>query len=208
MTEEVFKVKLRVVLFADESKIVDVEDPVLWQRVMSAVHSGKSELPTDQNPALGQILNRETLHRKPGSAVETFAATLAVELDQLVGACDPIDEEPFLHLDIKSWDNWRGKVPEKGPTAISAVSLTSTLLALWFRERGQSGVSFAQIDVVLKEIGVRGTNHKRTINNCAWLQLRDGDKVQIKASEMKKAIEVARAFATGQESVSSERQAK
>ena len=126
--------------------------------------------------------------------LEEFSKVLGVDIDIVKGACDPIIEEPFMHLDMHFWSEWSKNVPKRGVAAIGAVVLPATLLALWFRKAKLGTLSLKVSQKVLANIGIEGKNPSRSIKNCDWLQLRQGKTIQVNPAEIKKAIEVARAF--------------
>lgn len=195
MSSELMKAKLSVILKAGEEIVAESDDAELWQRVLSAI-LGKPAKPLDPAPAeSGQAEGTSGSGLgSDGTLLERFANFLKVDVNQLQGACDPVEEEPFMHLDHSAWADWRKRTPERGRAALSAVGIAATLLTLWFKEMKLGNVTFAQISKVLDEIGATYTNPTRSVKNCTWLQLKGNDQVRLHPSHIDKAVAAAQSF--------------
>lgn len=188
--DDVFELKL----YVGDEVVANSTDLRLWQMVFARISN------TDENgnePVLPITIDDGLTNHGIGSInseLEKFCKELNVDIEIVKGACDPITEEPFMHLDMHFWSEWSKKLPQRGSTAISSIVLSATLLALWVRKAKLDTLSLKECQKVLVNIGVHGKNHSRSIKNCEWLQLRQGNTIQINPAEIKKAIEVARAF--------------
>lgn len=127
-------------------------------------------------------------------ALAKFTELIGVDSDIVRGACDPSSEEPYLHLDLRTWADWAKKMPERGKASISAATLAATLLSLWFHCAGLGAPNLRASQAILTNIGVLGRNPSRSVKNCDWLQLRPGGTVRVNPASFGKAIEVVKAF--------------
>lgn len=198
------RAKTSVVLMADEVVVLEVNDPILWGVVYAAINSGSSTLAgvpllpglaavaSDNNvSSVAETVVRNTPVPEP---INKFAKELGVDLDVLVGACDPTPAEPFLRLDLHHWEKMKKDVPIRGPKAIPPIAVAATILCLWSRHANLGAVTQAQAQSVLIAINSRDNNATRGIASSAWLQARPGGQVVLNPSQISKAICIVNAF--------------
>jgi len=196
--DELIRSNLRVVLYAGEQVIAEVEDPVLWQRIL-AVMTKQSEgedlglIGTNEDSTFPEIESQDIDMNQP-DLVNSFAKELGLHTADLEGACDPTQQSPFIRLDKRSWAAWRSRTPEKGRKAVSPEAIVATLLTLWLAKLGKSIVTFKQIRDVLNDVGITSKNMGRSINNCKWLQTRPNGNVRLHPSHIELAINAAKSF--------------
>jgi hypothetical protein len=189
--KEVFKVRL---LVGDE-QVAESNDVSLWQAVFAAISRGEEGGDAKDGR---RVLSHDS---RISTAISTiaepslaeFAEVVGIDATVIQGACNPQKEEPYLHLDMRCWDKWTKNVPQRGRSAMSAISLTATLLCLWFRSAGLGNPTMQQSMKILSDIGAEGSNPARSINNCSWLQLRGG-QLWLNPAAIEQAVEVVRAF--------------
>lgn len=119
---------------------------------------------------------------------------IGVSEHELVGALDPKNESPYLHLDVHCWEAMKKQTPQRGPGAVSPTALAGTLLCLWFKEAGLGHPTQGQSLEVLKTIGISDRNPSRGVRSAKWLQARSGGAIVLNPAQISKAIEVAREF--------------
>jgi hypothetical protein len=194
------KAKLIVTLKADDTIVAEVEDSILWQKVLSAIHNPSIEFtspaPVDGNKEKNISTTHSTNINSSNSPLAKFANRVGINENQLVGAIDPSTEPPFLHLDVSCWEQMKKQAPARGSGAVAAAALTGTLLCIWFKEIGLGNPTQAQIAAVLKQINVVDKNTPRSIKNSSWLQGRPGGMVVLNPAEVSKAYNIAKSFCT------------
>jgi hypothetical protein len=198
------KAKLTITLKADETVVAETEDAGLWQRVLIAINKGSHDLAEgyekQRSPESG--VEEQGGGRRAsdagGDAVERFATQLGVRREELEGACAPSEEEPFLHLDVHCWEEFKRQVPSAGRAAMSPIVLAATLLTLWFRAAGLGNPTQAQAQGVLRTIGVEDKNPSRGIQRAEWLQSRPGGAILLNPAQVSRAFGIAKAFCTKQ----------
>lgn len=192
------KAKLNVILKADEVVVAEIEDPVLWQRVLAAISAGKSEGDFEAPPQIGEprlpTSDGENFARA-GDSVDRFARSLGIGAPEVQGALDPRSEPPYLHLNTHCWEAMKKSTPKRGPGSLPPIGLAATLLALWFKEaRITVPVTQALASGLLATVSVIDKNPTRGIRNTKWLQSRGGGVVVVNPAEISKAQEIAKAF--------------
>ena len=188
------KAKLRVVLHADDTIVAETDNAALWQKILLAINNGTSNTELGGVPELDFGTNDQPSRAQIGDAVEKFAKEMGLPRAEVEGACAPSTLEPYLHLDIHCWEAMKKQTAERGPTAFSAMAISSTLLALWFRAAGLGAPTQAQAQAVLATISVRDQNPSRGIERSDWLQSRQGGVVQINPANISRALALARSF--------------
>jgi hypothetical protein len=189
------KAQLNVQLFADSVLVAESDDPQLWRNVFAAIQSGRSG---------AEILEAETPSSMAGEAaanrrsvvgpVAGFANELEVTEEELVGACGPTTEAPYIHLDQRYWEALRRQTGSRGIDAVAPVALAATLLAIWFKHAQIGGnPSVRQCQEVLATIGLRDQNAARSLTNAEWLQSRNGT-VQINPAQWSQAVRIGKAY--------------
>lgn len=195
----VLKARMSVVLKANEVIVAEVDDAGLWNAVFAAISSGSStiassvqqKLPLSPADSVVETIVRNTPVTEP---INKFARELDIDLDLLVGACDPTPTEPYLHLDLHHWEKMKKELPARGPKAMAPIVLAATILCLWSRHAALGGVTQAQAQNVLGVINSRDNNASRGILGAEWLQARSGGQIVLNPSQISKAICVAKAF--------------
>jgi hypothetical protein len=195
------KAKLTIVLKADETIVAEVEDAVLWQRVLGTINQGTAANSgsgtTDAATDTLAIRQEAEAHQwgDGEDSVEKFAKRLGVSVAVVDGALSPTREPPYLHLNSHNWEAFKKNFPKKGPGAVSHTGLAGTALALWAKE--------AKLDVpatqglaaaVLDTINVKDPNASRSVKNTKWLQARAGGTIVINPAEISKAQAIIQAF--------------
>jgi hypothetical protein len=193
------KAKLTIVLKADETVVAEVEDAVLWQRVLGIINQGpansesgvKGRVDTFTDP---KEVEADQLEENDDS-VGKFAKRLGVSVAVLNGALSPTLEPPYLHLNSHNWEAFKKNFPKKGPGSVSPIGLAGTALVLWARE-AKLDVSATQglAAAVLDTINVKDPNSSRGIKNTKWLQARAGGIVVVNPAEISKAQGIVQAF--------------
>lgn len=193
-----FKAQLKVILTANDTVVAEVEDALLWQRVLTAINQGGSGplLDTAAPAPAGPTVAFDAPPRQVDDPVGKFAQAVGVPREVVEGACSPAAEPPFLHLDMHCWEEMKRQTPERGPTAVSPMALAATLLALWFRAANLGNATQAQAQGVLRTINMRDQNASRGIQRADWLQARSGGVIVLNPAQASKAIALARAFST------------
>ncbi|MEJ8820039.1 hypothetical protein [Lacibacter sp. H407] len=193
------KAKLTVILKADNTIVAEVEDPILWQKVLSLIHGNLLENPIGKNKFQEDGVVAENINEvkpKNDSTLSRFSHLIGVSESVLKGALDPSSDPPYLHLDRHCWEAMKKNTPQRGKGAISPTALSATLLCLWFNEIGLGNPIQSQALGVLKVIGVLDKNASRGIKLTPWLQSRPGGVVVINPSQISKAYTIANSFCT------------
>ena len=207
---------MSVVLKANDVVVAEVDDPVLWNSIFAAISSGGSTLgaavPAQPLPLpplplpTGQYAQQEQTSAADSavaaSAVNTpliepvhkFARELGVDVNVLIGACDPTITDPFVTLDSHHWEAMRRDLPSRGTKAISPIQLASSVLCLWARHAGIGSVTQAMAQNVLANIGGRDPNPGRGLDSSDWLQRKQGGVVAINPAKISKAIVIVAGF--------------
>jgi hypothetical protein len=192
------KAKLTIVLKADETVVAEVDDPILWQRVLGIINqggtAGKVSKPDADPLALEEDDETVSLGGQD-TFLTNFAKKLGVPTDIIVGALSPSKEPPYLHLNAHNWEAFKKASPKRGTGAINPTGLAGTALVLWFREaKLEVPATQALALAVLDTIGIKDPNPSRGIKNTKWLQGRSGGTIIVNPAEISKAQEVVRAF--------------
>ena len=193
------KVKLKIILKAGNTLVAEVENPILWQKVLSAIHSSNSK----SAQGVGDVLEEEDQFNEPKSkkkANETPIAQLATQIgvseNELKGAIDPTTESPYIHLDRHCWEALKKQTPQRGIGAISPVGLVGTLLSLWFTAADLGNPTQKHAHEVLNGIGINDKNPTRGIKSTNWLQGRQGGVIVLNPAQISKALSIAKSFCT------------
>jgi hypothetical protein len=193
--DNIFELKL----FVGGKEVAESKDVNLCLNVLAAIQRTQCKTTGSKiEDIVNEDLNSSILD-VDGKDTELIAFSKMIEVDipTLRGACDPKKEEPYMHLDMHHWADWRKSVASRGRNAVGAAALSATLMTLWFQHSGLGTPTVSQCQIVLSEIGVDDNHPSRTIRNCKWLQLRGRKTIQINPSEINNAVEVAKAFCEG-----------
>jgi hypothetical protein len=209
------KASLRVVLLANEITVAESEDPALWQYNLAAITGGRmppappvGDRAGRTTPYAGRAAEQhgDTAHTNGSNGngvplaegLERLAAELGVEVAVLQAACDPTTEPPYMHLDVRAWQEFKQNTAPRGASAVPPIVLAATLLVLWFRIARLGPVTVSQAQAVLGTIDARDKNPARGLKNCNWLQTRD-DVIKLNPTRYNMVLAVARAFCTQQQ---------
>ncbi len=191
------KAKLRVILQADDKTIAESENIQLWQDVLAAINRGThlassgTPPPASEDPLLITPPPGSTLN--PQQSIQQFSDELKISTDELIGACRPSLEPPYIHLDPLYWEALKKETPKRGPNAVPPLILALTLLVLWQRHSTMELPTNFEGQAVLGTISMSDKNPGRGIRNCAWLQKR-GRIISLNPAKISKALELARAY--------------
>lgn len=191
------KAKLKIVLQADDTVVAESDDAALWQQVLIAINTGAGAIETGQksNPASTGSAPVNLGNRSEGSdAIGKFAAELGLSRDEVIGACDPTSEPPYMHLDTHHWEAMKRNTPQRGPNAYSPIVVAASLLGVWFRHTGSGNPTVTMAQAVLSRIGTRDNNPGRSIENSEFLQARSGGVIVLNPAKVDRAIAIAKSF--------------
>lgn len=190
------KVIFQLKLFVDGKQVADSTDFNLWQSAYKAIKRAEGKLNDEgmESALVAPELITDITDETVEAAISDFAKMIGINVATLRGVCDPKNEEPFIHLDMHFWADWKKNLPKRGRNSVGSIALSGTFLTLWFRSAKLGTPTLSQCQTVLDEIGITTKNTIRGINNCEWLQLRPGKRIQLNASAIDKAIEAAKAF--------------
>lgn len=184
--------KLKVILMADDVKVAESDDAILWQNILGTITRASSS-GISGGASLSNSTSIPTMtDGAPNATVAKFAQLLGVSQEEAIAACAPTTEAPYLQLDGHYWERFRKGLPPRGPGSISPMQLVGTILALWFKSAGLGVPKQVQAAKIMAELGLEDKNATRALENCPWLQNRSG--IVINPTAYSRAIEVARAY--------------
>jgi hypothetical protein len=193
------KAALTIVLKAGDITVAEKEDAVLWQQVLAAINAD-TKLSNGLLPMPPDIQGAEAAHTDNGtghSPLSKFANEIGVKVELLQGSCNPLTQEPYLHLDPHKWEAMKKTIPVRGRGSLSNIVIATTILALWFRAAQLGNATLAAAQAVLQDIGTSDANPNRGIQSASWLQSRTGGTVLLNPAEITKAKKLALCFCTG-----------
>lgn len=192
------KAKLVVLLKANDVVVAEVEDPALWQSVLTAINGSGAISNLGGTAPFSAVATPSPALDAPaaisGQPQGRLARELGIDLALVEGALSPALEAPYLHLNSHNWEAMRKQLPVRGPTAISPIVAAATLVALWFRAAGLGNPTQAQALAVLETIGENDRNPSRGVRSATWLIARPGGQIQLNASEISMANKLGTAF--------------
>src|SRR2546426_1494568 len=196
------KATLLVILKANDVVVAEKEDASLWQRVLTAINSGKLDLGENArgaaagNVPIGHVdpANSDDSFGVGASTLDQLAQHLSVGPATVQGACSPTKTAPYMQLDLHCWEIMKKQLPQRGPTAVSPIVAAATLLALWFQRARVGNPTQAQAKQALATINLTDPNASRAIQNTSWLQGRAGGQIVLNPAEISKAIKLAKCF--------------
>lgn len=199
------KATLKIILQADDTVVAESDDAALWQKVLIAINTGGAEIEASQQSGTpSSVTSAHGNSRDSSDAIGKFATELGLTREEVIGACDPKSEAPFLHLDVHCWEAMKKNTPQRGPNAYSPVVVAAALLTVWFRHISAGNPTVAMAQAVLGTIGVRDNNPGRSIENSEFLQSRSGGVIVLNPAKVSRAIAVASAFCSKRWSRSTE----
>jgi hypothetical protein len=197
------KAALTVILKANEVVVAEIEDAILWQKVLTAINSGMPNFGIDPPPNISGETMPPTNPDQSKAVVE--AAPVSTPLDQLArqlgidralveGGCSPTIEAPHILLNPHCWEEMKKQLPQRGPGAVAPIVAAATTLALWFQVAGLGNPTQAQAQAVLNTINLFDPNASRSIRNATWLQIRSGGQFVLNPAEISKAGGLMKCF--------------
>lgn len=190
------KAKLRVILMADTVTVAEVENSSLWQRILSEIQGSEQSKPL-AGSLMPEALEVRTEPQDRSTAIDRFSQRLQIQRMLAESAVAPTTESPYLTLDVHCWEKMKKQLATTGGSAIAALAVAGTLLALWCREAGLETPTQSQAQAVLRRLGTADKNASRAIRNSSWLQSRPGGQIVINPAQNSKALLLARCFCTG-----------
>jgi hypothetical protein len=187
---------LKVQLLAETLVVAESDDPQLWQSVFAAIHSGKSTVNAKTADSGPSEKEENTKHHEPqpeDGPLAKFARELGIGTEEVVGACAPDREPPFVRLDQRYWEALRNNTGSRGRSSVAPVALAATLLCLWFKHAGLGSPTVRQCQEVLGSINLRDLNPSRSLRNAEWLQARNGNVV-VNPAQWSQALRIAKAY--------------
>ena len=196
--------KIKVQLLANEVIVAESDSAALWHAVFRAIEEDKPLIIPGASPDGDKKKHESELpgsareSERPGTAIGRFAQELGVSTEVVEGACSPTTQAPYIHLDKHCWEKLKKNTGARGPTAVTPVVLAATLLVLWWKRAKIEGQpSMSDVGPVLASIDLEPFNLKRSIDNCRWLQVRNG-AISLNPARTSNAIAVAKAYCTQQ----------
>lgn len=211
------KATMSVVLKANDVVVAEVDDPALWNAVFAAIRAGQSSFPIQTAASMSQSQSAPhsmlTANVPPGSLsgadaivadtmantpaiepIHRFAKELGVDINIVIGACDPTSADPYIVLDLHHWEAMRRGLPSRGAKSVSPIQLVTSILCLWTRHAGFGAVTQVMAQNVLANIGSRDPNAGRGLDSSDWLQRKQGGVVVINPAKISKAIVLVAGF--------------
>jgi hypothetical protein len=186
------KAQLNIHLYADSVLVAESSDHELWRKVFAAIQTGKAFTADDDVETPVAAMAKRSLSQ--GGPIAAFASELGVPEDDVLGACGPTAQAPYIHLDQRYWEALRNKTGSRGSDAIAPVALAATLLALWFKHgQIEGGLTVQHCQATLATINLRDQNAARSLRNAEWLQTRNG-AVVINPAQWSQAVRIAKAY--------------
>jgi hypothetical protein len=182
------KARLQLILKAENVVIAESEDPILWQKVLTAITQKKENLPNPEN------IKDENNILDVGNDIDKLAKKIGVDKKEVIGACDPKKEPPFIQLDMHYWEMLKKNTPERGSKSISPFVLAFTLLNLWKSMSGINKPDKKMANLVVDTINLTDPNADRAVKNCEWLQKKPDKTVVLNPAQQSKAIAIAKAY--------------
>lgn len=194
------KATLGIKLFAGEVLVAESEDSALWQEILARI-TGASVAPLVPPAPATPPGGPAALHAAPaprgGTPIAKLAAALGLTEADVDSALSPTEEEPFLRIEPRHWSTFIRNMPERGAGAVPAIVVSATAAALWFKAMGRDEVPFDVAKDILGALGAGYKNPTRSINNCAWLQLR-GDNLRLDPRNFPQGEAFLRSFVQGE----------
>ena len=186
------KATLKIQLLANEVLVAESTDERLWQQVLAAMNNGSNdEQKITQTLTQDSAMNQKNM---PSTGIASLAHEIGLDEAVIMGACSPTTVAPFIHLDDHCWESLKKNTPTRGNHSVPPISLSATILCLWFKQIEQAGnPTQKQAQEVLGTIGLTDKNPSRGIKNCEWLQNREGGLI-INPARISQAKAIVRAY--------------
>jgi len=186
--------KMRVVLEVDGNKIAESEDLGVCAGVLRLIGAeNDGTLDTHLQLLIGGTGARPLSQEPVGVGTEGLAKEIGVPAGQLIGALDPSEEPPYLHVNKRYWEGLVSGMPRRGRGAVAPLTLILTILGVWKDFAKLGNATFDEGLAVLRGLGLDDKNKNRAVANCAWLINRGGE-VALNPGMMSTALEVVRAL--------------
>lgn len=194
MTEKL-KASLRIVLYAGETEVAESTDGALWQATLAKITGVPSEPEDEPRRDHGQadVKQRRISPAGHDGLLGRWATALDVSEDELVGACSPTLESPFLHLNARNWEKLKENTPTRGSNGVSPMKLAATLLALWQHYAKFDPPTTSTAQLVLKTIQLYDTKAQRGLDATEWLR-RSGSNFLLNPGKLSQALALAKAY--------------
>jgi hypothetical protein len=184
---------LRLVLYAGDVEVASSSDNNIWLATMALITGVAT--PGVQSPHKpSEAGARDTF--APGkvpAGIAALADELGVSINELVAACNPMSETPYIELDHRNWEALKANSAPRGPGSVSGTVLAATLLLLWARHADVGKVTTSTCTSVIQTIGHSERNQARTLRNCDWIQVRD-EGIRLNPARVAAAHKLARAY--------------
>lgn len=189
------KAKLLLILKAGEVVVEEVEDPILWQKVLATIQGERQQIERGANIELKDEKFPPEDSIGMNNVVEKFAKKIGVTEEEIRGAFDPQENPPYITLNNKYWEAMKKNTPKRGSGAVGPAAVVGTILALWFAvTRINESVTQKTILKVLDVLGVSDNNPARSVKNTNWLIHRRGGIIKIDPSQISDAEEFVKKF--------------
>lgn len=184
---------LRVALFAGEVEVASTEDTKIWLATMAAITGvGAAEVKLLHQAGSASADDVFATGSAP-VGIAALADELNVSLNELVAACSPMTDKPFIELDHRNWEALKANTAPRGPGSVSGTVLAATLLLLWARHADVGKVTTSACTGVIQTIGHSERNQARSLRNCDWIQVRE-DGLRLNPARVSAAHKLARAY--------------
>ncbi|MEA3011047.1 MAG: hypothetical protein QOJ91_2739 [Sphingomonadales bacterium] len=184
---------LKVVLCAGGVEVATSSDSKIWLATMAMITgNAPPEVAGVHKDSAGRASQEDqTVHGPKG--LRTLAQEIGVPFEELVAACSPSEDKPFIILEHRNWEALKSNTALRGPGSIAGTVLAATLLLLWGRHANVGKVNTSACNAVLEKIGHSERNQARSLRNCEWLQVRD-EGVRLNPARVETAKKIARAY--------------
>jgi hypothetical protein len=184
---------LRVALYAGDVEVASSSDNKIWLAAMAAI-TGVSAPEVQPLHKAGEASARDLYTPgKPPAGIAALADELGVSVNELVAACNPMPDKPFIELEHRNWEALKANSAPRGPGSVSGTVLAATLLLLWARYADVGKVTTSTCTAVIQTIGHSERNQARSLRNCDWIQVRD-DGLRLNPARVAAAHKLARAY--------------
>lgn len=187
------KPELKVILSAGGVEVATSSDHQIWLATMAAITGVPAP---GAPPAHTQSAASATAPPSSGPAakgVGALAQEIGVSLEELVAACSPSGEKPYIELEHRNWEALKTNTAPRGPGSIAGTVLAATLLLLWGRHTDVGKVNTTACNQVLDTIGLSERNQARSLRNCEWIQVRD-EGLRLNPARVSSALKLARSY--------------
>lgn len=193
--------KLKIILKADETIVAEIENPVLWQKILSIVSAPEKENEASAEQGLEVPKPKESKAFEDlgqggdgSDPISSLAVKAQISIAELKAALSPTTKEPYMHIDKRSWAAAKKDTPQRGPGSINSTSLFSTCLCLWFEEAKLGTVKQATVLDMMKKSGISDPNASRNLATAKWVQSRGKEGIFLNPVEIEESYKLFRMF--------------